>query len=107
MVRSHRSGADGVVNHDDMIRNIFRGTEPRSTTPSAPSKEASRHFLDVSSTPPHEEGSLARLKILRKPLLLSLCLCGFLAAADAQQTMKIWDGIYTAEQAKRGKAEFD
>ena len=41
---------------------------------------------------------------------MSLCLCGFLAAGYAQQTASpkgIWDGIYTAEQAKRGKAEFD
>jgi mono/diheme cytochrome c family protein len=41
---------------------------------------------------------------------VSLCLCGFLAAVYAQQTASptgIWDGIYTAEQAKRGKAEFD
>jgi mono/diheme cytochrome c family protein len=37
---------------------------------------------------------------------VSLCLCGFLAAY-AQTTTRIWDGIYTAEQARRGKAEFD
>src|SRR6266478_6330123 len=29
----------------------------REATPSAPSKVASRHFLDVASTPPHEEGN--------------------------------------------------
>jgi hypothetical protein len=28
----------------------------KSTTPSAPSEDASRYFLDVASTPPHEEG---------------------------------------------------
>jgi S-disulfanyl-L-cysteine oxidoreductase SoxD len=38
---------------------------------------------------------------------VSLCLCGF-RTSYAQTTPKgIWDGIYTAEQAKRGKAEFD
>jgi thiamine monophosphate synthase len=50
MSRSLRSGADGVVAH----RKISR-----LTTPAAPTKEASRHFLDVASTPPHEEGNRA------------------------------------------------
>src|SRR5262245_14295427 len=38
---------------------------------------------------------------------LSLCLCGFWAVGYAQQPKRIWDGIYSAEQAKRGKSEFD
>src|SRR5262245_47870842 len=29
----------------------------RATNPAAPSEEASRHFLNVASTPPHEEGT--------------------------------------------------
>src|SRR5262245_46402051 len=38
---------------------------------------------------------------------LSLCLCGFWAVGYSQQPKRIWDGIYSAEQAKRGKSEFD
>ena len=30
----------------------------KSTTPSAPSEVASHLFLDVASTPPHEEGNI-------------------------------------------------
>ena len=39
-----------------------------------------------------------------------LCLCGFFGFAYAQQSTtpkRVWDGVFTAEQAKRGKAEFD
>src|SRR5262245_11182920 len=39
-------GADGVVAH-----------KLRSSKATAPLKDASRHLLDVASTPPHEEGS--------------------------------------------------
>ena len=39
-----RSGADGVVAHTNCFAEL--------TTPAAPSKEASRHFLDGASTPP-------------------------------------------------------
>ena len=47
--------ADGVVNHDaNRIPKHFG----QSTTPSAPAEEASRNFLDVASTPPHEEGNV-------------------------------------------------
>src|SRR5215510_1213816 len=49
--------------------------------------------------------------ILTRSFFVSLCLCGFfLAAAFAQQSAppnKIWDGVFNAEQARRGKAEFD
>jgi len=37
------------------------------TTPSAPIKEASQHFLDVASTPPHEEGSCPNSTVMQKP----------------------------------------
>jgi mono/diheme cytochrome c family protein len=56
-------------------------------------------------------------KTQRNPLRLvfllcfvSWCLCGLFASAYAQETStpkRIWDGIFTAEQARRGKAEFD
>jgi hypothetical protein len=51
-MRSHRSGADGVVGIAEIFRDAFfrRGSIP--TTPSAPLKEASRLLLDVASTPP-------------------------------------------------------
>src|SRR5215510_6564294 len=49
--------------------------------------------------------------ILTRSFFVSLCLCGFfLAAAFAQQSAppnNIWDGVFNAEQARRGKAEFD
>src|SRR2546427_592463 len=61
MSRSHRSGADGVVAYAESLRNAFWKISPRSTTPSAPSKVASQHFLEVASTPPHEEGNSARV----------------------------------------------
>src|SRR5262245_44278642 len=48
MLRSLLSGADGVVT---------REVVSRLTTASAPTNEASRHLLDVASTPPHEEGN--------------------------------------------------
>ena len=44
---AHLSAADGVVAQEPCL-----GV---SDHPSAPSKEASRHFLYVASTPPHEE----------------------------------------------------
>src|SRR4030095_7230367 len=45
-----------------------------------------------------------------RSFLLSWCLCIFFpAVASAQQNTpkKIWDGVFNAEQARRGKAEFD
>jgi hypothetical protein len=39
-----------------MFRNAFSRHPPKLTTPSAPSKVASQHFLHGASTPPHEEG---------------------------------------------------
>lgn len=47
----------------------------------------------------------------RKSLSVFLCLGIFLlffgTPARAQSNKKMWDGVYTADQAKRGKAEFD
>ncbi len=38
-----------------------------------------------------------------------LCVLGILTSLplEAQQPRKIWDGVFTAEQSRRGKAEFD
>jgi hypothetical protein len=44
--------AEGVVKHDETRIPRHFG---KSTTPSAPSEVASPYFLDVASTPPHEE----------------------------------------------------
>ncbi len=44
-----RSSADGVVAHTKCFAEL--------TTPSAPSKVASRHFLDGASTPPVPGGN--------------------------------------------------
>ena len=55
--RSHGSGADGVVGIGEVFQNAFlRRGSILSTTPSAPSKEGSRHLLDVASTPPISGG---------------------------------------------------
>ena len=50
------AGADGVVGSSHRLSVV----EP--TTPSAPSEEASRHFIDVASTPPRPRGGMACLK---------------------------------------------
>src|SRR4030095_310477 len=62
---AHLSVADGVVAHkpcfvasdltflDGCALSGLRGLRPAS----APSKVASRHFLNVASTPPHKEGN--------------------------------------------------
>src|ERR1041385_1832430 len=42
-----------------------------------------------------------------RAVFVSLCLCGSLIPAYAQAPKKIWDGVYTTGQARRGKAEFD
>src|SRR5215831_16355566 len=55
-MRSHLSGADGVVGIDAVFRNAFLEKVPFLTTPSAPLKEASRLLLDVASTPPMSGG---------------------------------------------------
>ena len=55
-MRSHRSGADGVVGIDAVFRNAFLKEVPFPTTPSAPSNEASRLLLDVAFTPPMSGG---------------------------------------------------
>ena len=52
--------ADGVV----LVKRLHFLT---STTPSAPSKEASRHFLDVAATPP-----LLRRGALHAPKFVSV-----------------------------------
>ena len=46
---AHLSAADGVVAHTETLLV--------SDHPSAQSKEASQHFLNVASTPPREEGN--------------------------------------------------
>ena len=56
-MRSHRSGADGVVDIDDVFQNAFLEEVPFWTTPYAPLKEASRLLLDVASTPPVPGGN--------------------------------------------------
>src|SRR5215470_12307441 len=68
-MRSHRSGADGVVGIDGVFQNAFLEEVPFWTTinaspyracasrPSAPLKEASRLLLDVASTLLCQEGS--------------------------------------------------
>jgi mono/diheme cytochrome c family protein len=44
----------------------------------------------------------------RITLLAFLYLCGLVSLSTAQAPpKKLWDGVYTADQAKRGKAEFD
>jgi hypothetical protein len=48
---AHLNAADGVVAHKPHF-----GV---SDHPGRSSKEASRHFLNVASTPPHEEGITA------------------------------------------------
>jgi hypothetical protein len=59
-MRSHRSGADGVVGIDTVFQNAFRDgflrKVPFQTTPSAPLKEVSRLLIDVASTPPMSGG---------------------------------------------------
>src|SRR5215467_7805045 len=55
-MRSHHSGADGVVGIGEVFKNAFLEGVPFSTTPSAPLKEASRLLLDVASTPPVSGG---------------------------------------------------
>ncbi len=48
-------------------------------------------------------------RVLRVALCLcvALCVCDSLIPAFAQAPGKIWDGVYTTGQARRGKAEFD
>src|SRR2546427_11197707 len=68
--RSHRKpAADGVVAHKPPLKNAFRNMvcerppRPlhylmlRAIALALRAKVASRHFLDVASTPPHEEGN--------------------------------------------------
>src|SRR5262249_11520307 len=55
-MRSHRSGADGVVGIDEVFQNAFLEEVPFRTTPSAPLKEASRLLLDVAAAPPMSGG---------------------------------------------------
>ena len=47
-------GADGVV---DLPKCFGMRAASSLTTPSARNKDASRHFHDRASTPPHEEGN--------------------------------------------------
>src|SRR4029077_10177860 len=57
MMRSHRSGADGVVAHTERFefafRNILRERPPRPLH----QRRLRGIFLDVASSPPHEEGN--------------------------------------------------
>src|SRR5262249_33874836 len=55
-MRSHRSGADGVVGIAEVFGMRFLEEAPFSTTPSAPLKEASRLLLEVASSPPVSGG---------------------------------------------------
>ena len=56
---AHLSAADGVVAH--------KSHSGMSDHPVRSNKEASRHFLYVASTPPHEEGTtLPPKKLLEK-----------------------------------------
>jgi S-disulfanyl-L-cysteine oxidoreductase SoxD len=55
----------------------------------------------------HKNTKTPRKTFLRSVFLVSLCLCGFRTAYAQTTPKRIWDGIYTAEQARRGKAEFD
>src|SRR5262249_56343001 len=59
---AHLSAADGVVTH--------KSNFAVSDHPGRSSKEASRHFLDVAFTPPHEEGN-RRPKIFAPAIGLS------------------------------------
>src|SRR5215469_14810714 len=67
-MRSHHSGADGVVRIAEMFRNAFLKRVPFRTTPSAPSKEASRLLIDVAATPPISGGEWRTQQHLQKRL---------------------------------------
>jgi hypothetical protein len=56
MLRSHRSGADGVVAHKPCFKTHSE-TLSVSDHPVRSIEVASQHFLDVASSPPHEEGN--------------------------------------------------
>src|SRR5215472_3120967 len=67
---AHLSAADGVVAH--------KSHSGMSDHPVRSNKEASRHFLYVASTPPHEEGTTLGQKVFsKKQAMTPLCLCGF------------------------------
>jgi hypothetical protein len=66
-MRSHPSGADGVVGNDEVFQNTFfrKGSfyhinaspyRARASRPSAPLNNASRLLLDVAATPPMSGG---------------------------------------------------
>jgi hypothetical protein len=56
---AHLSAADGVVTH--------KSHSVVSDHPVRSNREASRHFLNVASTPPHEDGNtLAQKNLLEK-----------------------------------------
>src|SRR5438128_8597718 len=75
--RSHRKpAADGVVAHKPPFKNAFRNMvcerpprplhllRLRAIALALRAKVASRHFLDVASTPPHEEGNVPNRHIV-------------------------------------------
>ena len=74
-MRSHRSGADGVVAIAAVFQKCILKRSPflttinaspyraRASRPSAPLKEASRLLLDVASTPPISGGEGAHLNL--------------------------------------------
>src|SRR5262245_45193364 len=86
MSRSLKSGADGVVEFEPSAN---------STTPSAPTKVASQHLLNVASTPPHRggdspgRGDFASFSLLPQLyLLVGLLLMAATSAAAQIKTAK-------------------
>src|SRR5262252_2344036 len=57
--RSYRSGADGVVAHEASFRNASRNVACERPPRPLQIKWLRTIFLDVASTPPHEEGNIA------------------------------------------------
>jgi hypothetical protein len=88
-MRSLRSGADGVLGIAEEFRNAFLERVPFPTTPSAPSKEASRLLLDVASTPPMSGGDLRTqfihttisYSLVASLIRIELCITGYTTAS--------------------------
>src|SRR5262249_28594572 len=99
---------------------------PLATTPSAPSKEASRHLIDVASTPPMSGGEWRvhfihsfydrayfvgsrklRAVIDRacKVVLLILCFNGLVQAAEKVEIDNRWVRVIRVTQAPHEKSE--
>ena len=64
--RSHPNGADGVVaygnNFCERPPRPLHSLRLRAIALALRAKEASQHFIDVASTPPHEEGNTPSTK---------------------------------------------